>query len=548
MKKKRIMILIALAILLAYLASLFVVFGASKNIVSDDLDDFVLDFANVPPMEEYFEGYTTQDVLNEMMYREVSDSVSSEHVSFTSNASRNEFPYAAAVYDREGNLVVKSGSMIKVYSGGGSERKSQYCYLDEYLTSGMKKDIVSFFDTKAASFKADTDTCVFDFNIENNKIVPVKLYFKNSYTEEELTLKFSDKKAEYTSDWIDICFVDVKDSHYNHILYKGFYVNIESDWVNDWFEKIEKGEDNHYSWKELSGEDAGVSSFYPINIRGAEEQVRGYYLYEMSAFRPILGTINSEVFKTFFIQETILFAVIGIALLLATGIIFNKNERLEKSRLAFTSAAAHELKTPLAVISNQCECIIENVVPEKNGEYVRSIYDETRRMNKLVATLLQYNRINSLKNISRENVDMSGIINAELQKYDALIKDKNIETQVDAKEGINVKCNAELIGLVVDNFLSNAIKHSPENGLIKLSAKPEKNKVKVTVFNKGSAIKREDAKHIWEEFYREDKARNSKDNSTGMGLAISKRILELHKFKYGFKNTNGGVEFSFTAK
>ena len=68
------------------------------------------------------------------------------------------------------------------------------------------------------------------------------------------------------------------------------------------------------------------------------------------------------------------------------------------------------------------------------------------------------------------------------------------------------------------------------------------------MFNKGSAIKREDAKHIWEEFYREDKARNSKDNSTGMGLAISKRILELHKFKYGFKNTNGGVEFSFTAK
>jgi len=191
---------------------------------------------------------------------------------------------------------------------------------------------------------------------------------------------------------------------------------------------------------------------------------------------------------------------------------------------------------------------MENVMPEKNSEYVASIYEETRRMNKLVAILLQYNRLNSVKSISKENVDISEIINAELQKYDTLIKDKNISVEVDAKQGTNIKCNSELIGLVIDNFLSNAVKHSPENGLIKLSAKPEKKKIAVTVFNKGSEIKTEDAKHIWEEFYREDKARNSKDNSTGMGLAICKRILELHKFKYGFKNVDGGVEFSFIAK
>ena len=89
--------------------------------------------------------------------------------------------------------------------------------------------------------------------------------------------------------------------------------------------------------------------------------------------------------------------------------ILKKAKKLDEAKIAFTSAAAHELKTPLAIIENQCECIMENIAPEKNSEYVKSIYNESLRMNKLVATLLQYNRLASTESIAKERCDLIDI-------------------------------------------------------------------------------------------------------------------------------------------
>ena len=87
-----------------------------------------------------------------------------------------------------------------------------------------------------------------------------------------------------------------------------------------------------------------------------------------------------------------------------------------------TSAVAHELKTPLAVIQNQCECILENVAPEKNMDYTRSVYNETKQMNRLIVSFLQYNRLQKIQHLEKVKCDMREIVQEEIEKYEDLFE------------------------------------------------------------------------------------------------------------------------------
>ncbi|MDE5604609.1 MAG: HAMP domain-containing histidine kinase, partial [Eubacterium sp.] len=230
-------------------------------------------------------------------------------------------------------------------------------------------------------------------------------------------------------------------------------------------------------------------------------------------------------------------------------IIFRKTisntEKNEHIKTAFTSAAAHELKTPLSVIENQCECIMENVAPEKNAEYINSIYTEALRMNKLVASLLQYNRLASADKIKMEKCRLDEIVQAEIEKYQTYFSTKNIRLETEIYENAKVKCNAELISLVIDNYLSNAVKHTNHDNTIKISLIKNNNSYRFSVYNEGKNIPYEYKDMLFNVLYKTDKSRNRDDNSTGMGLAICKEILDQHKYKYGFYNKRDGVEFYF---
>ncbi|MDE6864241.1 MAG: GHKL domain-containing protein, partial [Eubacterium sp.] len=107
----------------------------------------------------------------------------------------------------------------------------------------------------------------------------------------------------------------------------------------------------------------------------------------------------------------------------------------------------------------------------------------------------------------------------------------------------SINCNAELISLAIGNFLSNAVKFSPSDSTVTVHLTKVKGKYKLSVINlfDGKLDQR-----IWDMLYMTDESRNGK--STGMGLPTSKEILELHNYKYGFKNENGTVEFYFIAK
>ena len=221
-----------------------------------------------------------------------------------------------------------------------------------------------------------------------------------------------------------------------------------------------------------------------------------------------------------------------------------KNKPAQLSRIAFTAAAAHELKTPLAVISGECECILERVSPEEELAHVLSIYDETKRMNRLVKTLLQYNRLQSKQKIQKSPASLRELVQAEVKKYEALTAAKSIDLTIDGDDA-TILCDPALMELAIDNFLANAAKYTPVGGSVRIAVTKRENKARFEIFNTGSRIEDSDAPHIWEELYSGDRARNRTDRSAGMGLAVSKVILERHGGTCGFENTSDGVCFYF---
>lgn len=281
---------------------------------------------------------------------------------------------------------------------------------------------------------------------------------------------------------------------------------------------------------------------YEIEVDGQQ-----YYYYFDARSDVTRDTFHSAIFRGTFGYISIVFLPLTAALLFILSKLYDKNRRLDRSREAFVAAAAHELKTPLAVIANRCECILENVSPERNTEYVSAVYDESKRMSRMVKTLLQYNSLRTQTKIKKKPEELSEILSEQAEKYLPLIEAKDIAYTAQTQP-VQLSCSRELLAIAIDNLLSNAVKFTPEGGTIRAEITKEGRKIRFSLNNSGSGISPEDAPHIWEELYSGDKARTRTDGSAGMGLAICRRVFELHGFRFGFLNEGDGVSFRFEEK
>ena len=197
----------------------------------------------------------------------------------------------------------------------------------------------------------------------------------------------------------------------------------------------------------------------------------------------------------------------------------NEREELNKTRNLFINAMAHEMKTPNAVILNSSEMLIENVNPEKQHKYLKMIEDESKHMNNLLNQMLIYTRTTNSYQLHKQNHNLSTMFEEVLKHYD--LESKIITIDIDSK--INISCDQQLMMIVFDNLINNAFKYA--NQKISIVYKQEK----IIISNDGSKIENKDINHIFEPLYKADVSRND-TNSTGMGLAIVKNILDLHNY------------------
>lgn len=225
----------------------------------------------------------------------------------------------------------------------------------------------------------------------------------------------------------------------------------------------------------------------------------------------------------------------------------DKERKLENMRKEFIADVSHELKTPITLIKGYAEGIKDEVFSENEKEYsLDVIISEADKMGNLVKDMLHLSSLESGTIVLEESIcDISEIITGIVKKLRPSIEDKNINLSITLMENLKVKGDSFKLEQVVTNFLTNAIRHTPDEGQIWIEGKKEENNVFVSFENSGSAIEEEQLSKIWDKFYKIDKSRSRNLGGTGLGLSIVKKILELHRGSYGALNTDKGVKFYF---
>ncbi|SDY25126.1 HAMP domain-containing sensor histidine kinase [Thermoactinomyces sp. DSM 45892] len=225
-----------------------------------------------------------------------------------------------------------------------------------------------------------------------------------------------------------------------------------------------------------------------------------------------------------------------------------REKQLEETRKEFIASVSHELKTPLSIMKSCVSILKDGVAAHKSGHYFYAMEKEVDKMDMLIVDMLELAKFES----GTYKMDMQSFYIDELveQVCDQLsweMVDKQLQL-VRELEHVQVLSNQNRIEQVLTNFITNAIRYTPEQERIIVSIIEENEQVKVCVENKGAHISQSQIDKIWDRFYRIDAARKRSTGGTGLGLAISKKILELHGSSYGVRNTEDGVLFYFYLK
>lgn len=249
---------------------------------------------------------------------------------------------------------------------------------------------------------------------------------------------------------------------------------------------------------------------------------------------------NSENLRRVILVIWILGQIIAAFLIWVYLYIRKKKQKLVNMRDTFINAIAHEMKTPAAVIKNSTECLQAGIHPEKQEHYIEMIGQEADHLNELLNSMLIYTRVtDSIYHLEKEECLLEKLAQDVCIHYTDVMEKKDISLIWDKNEPVMVKCDMKLMEMVLDNFVSNAVKFCNAGGVIRISLVEQS----ISFYNEGKEIPEEEMGHIWEPMYRGDESRTYENGSSGMGLAISEAILKMHGADYGARNVSGGVEF-----
>lgn len=220
----------------------------------------------------------------------------------------------------------------------------------------------------------------------------------------------------------------------------------------------------------------------------------------------------------------------------------------EQSRRDFVANVSHELRSPITSIQGFAQGLLDGAVPpEEQAHSLTVITDETRRLSKLIASLLNLSRMESdevLPNLTDFDVNEQTrrVIIARMNQLEE--KKLEIETHFQT-DPCHVRADEDMIQQVLINLLDNAIKFTPEAGRITLSTREEGGLVHLTVKDDGPGVLPQDAPHIFDRFYKADKAHTT-GKGTGLGLSICRRIMEKHGQQIRLLSTARGAAFEIT--
>ena len=214
----------------------------------------------------------------------------------------------------------------------------------------------------------------------------------------------------------------------------------------------------------------------------------------------------------------------------------------ERQRLEFFTAVSHELKTPIAIIKGQLEGMIYQVGEYKDRDtYLRSCLQTTNDMEALVKEILAAARLGGGDfRLAAAELDLSGMVQAVCRRFAGRAGDKRMRFSADIRPGVRVRGDQRLLEKVFTNVIGNAVAYSPAGADVRVALQPDR----FFVENTGVHIAAEELERVFTPFYRVDKSRNRNHGGSGLGLYITKTILDRHGIRHSLENTPDGVRFT----
>jgi two-component system sensor histidine kinase ResE len=229
-----------------------------------------------------------------------------------------------------------------------------------------------------------------------------------------------------------------------------------------------------------------------------------------------------------------------------------EQHRLDRLRSDFIANVSHELRTPIVMLQGYSEAIIDDVVStdEERDEMIKIIYEESKRMGRLVTDLLDLARMESGRmRLYKENVAIAQVLERITQKFAQVARESHVELKfiTSVSTELTAEIDEDRIEQVLTNLIDNAIRHTSNEGNVSVRVEQHNAFVKISVEDTGSGIPTEDLPFVFERFYKADKSRTRGKGGTGLGLAIAKNMVEAHDGGITVKSEeNVGTIFTFT--
>ena len=229
-------------------------------------------------------------------------------------------------------------------------------------------------------------------------------------------------------------------------------------------------------------------------------------------------------------------------------------EKLKKAdslRRELVTNVSHDLRTPLATLKGYIETLFlkdKSLSADDRKHHLEIAIRHCERLSQLVDELFELAKLDSHEiQVRYEPFNISELVHDVVQKFDLSAKEKQLSMQIDLDPGLPfVNADIAMIERVIENLLENAVRHTPPGGSIRLTLSPQNADIAVGVSDTGCGIPGDDLPFIFDRFYQREKTRTDQTGTSGLGLAIARRVLELHNKPIRVESTPGsGTTFTF---
>ena len=495
-------------------------------------------------MEYFIEEFSTLEKDS------IDRNLASYLLSYTSelNGSKTN-QYAAAIYDGEtGEKIAQTGVLItdgyeyekdlgkeevKVYQVGPCMSKEDQSKLAKFI-----------FETRKAEMNEDYPPYYYNVTVLRESKVPVEI--------EVLKVTWNKERD---------------DGSYNQMISEWTEKELEWHWENSVIQAGEKQEISTYQmsavvpnlaygfsgWKrwqsdehlqnlpELLSEWKPIKTSYsilaPIKVADCIELDNGCVLVYHQTTKPLLAAMDHLKYVYF---GSLIMVFICIRKVLAIMEETNKErEKVEEMRREFSNAIAHEMKTPLGVVRGFAENLKENTNEGKREYYLDQIVGQTEHMDEMIKEMIYISKMDPDKLVlDKKEVSLKQLVEEALESLNIYIEEKHLQVSYKGLSDRIIEGDSQYLKKAIWNLISNAVEYNRQNGRVEIIF--EESTVKIR--NTGNQIPEEDLPHVFDMFYTGNKSRTSGESHLGLGLYLSKKILNMHGLQVIIGNIQDGVE------